>query len=563
ETQAGATFTQVEASRELPEYARRDLRVDDRVSIHAKADLGTAPPLFLKVLGYGWSGGSYRPLFTIEATPTDAWTRFEARVQAAGTVEDLQIQWVAPSEEPGTSLPNVVYRYEFDALLWERWTDFLVFDEGRSLWSAQVVDPAFGPQEHSPAIPVLVDQEPPSGAVNVSLDAPYVPSVSTTLHLDGNDLGSGVRDMMVSNRPDFQGALWERYQPTRAWTLDPPLNETERQSGGARQVHVKFRDGVGRESAVATDDVIVDPLAPVEVAGSYVPGEQWLTQTQVEIGIQVRDNLAVKPGSARFSVSTTTANPSWKDVVDPTSPDGRSLAVGGIVTVTAEGRYQAGFRVTDVAGNELRVFRPLNVDLNAPSCGVNVVPTISRSPTVALALSSTDAMSGTKWMFVWDDLDGASLGEPYATTGARTVPSVDGVRRVFAHFEDHVGHLSTACSDTFVLDTRAPIVTPTSPPDGMQGVPISWGIQAAWADDKSASASVAGVAPASGWMTLQDVTHYGTPVNVTSLAERTATHVTYDPPAPLLPRTTYRVCVGVADAVGNANPGRCWTFTTA
>jgi hypothetical protein len=56
------------------------------------------------------------------------------------------------------------------------------------------------------------------------------------------DSASGVTEMVISNAPDFSGAVWEAYGTSKPWTLA--------QDAGLASVYVKYRDAVGNESDV-------------------------------------------------------------------------------------------------------------------------------------------------------------------------------------------------------------------------------------------------------------------------------------------------------------------------
>lgn len=94
------------------------------------------------------------------------------------------------------------------------------------------------------------DNIAPVGKVTIDGGALLTTSQEVTLDLDAADEGgSGLKDMMISNRDDFKGAVWEPYQPAVKWKLasgDP----------GTRTVFVKFRDyampGNVSDVAVAT-----------------------------------------------------------------------------------------------------------------------------------------------------------------------------------------------------------------------------------------------------------------------------------------------------------------------
>jgi hypothetical protein len=54
---------------------------------------------------------------------------------------------------------------------------------------------------------------------------------------------TGVTEMMISNRADMVGGVWEAYATSKPWTLNPPATNLA-------TVFVKYRDGDGNESSV-------------------------------------------------------------------------------------------------------------------------------------------------------------------------------------------------------------------------------------------------------------------------------------------------------------------------
>jgi hypothetical protein len=76
---------------------------------------------------------------------------------------------------------------------------------------------------------------------------------------------SGVTEMMISNRADFEGAVWEPYQTTKMWTLEP--NEANQAT-----VFALFKDGAGNVSDVAYETFTVDPTLPTtELIDLFLP----------------------------------------------------------------------------------------------------------------------------------------------------------------------------------------------------------------------------------------------------------------------------------------------------
>jgi hypothetical protein len=118
------------------------------------------------------------------------------------------------------------------------------------------------------------DPVPPHGGLNINGGATSTPGPKVTLNLfasdtidphnDGEyggsymtppaDSASGVVEMMVNQRSDMQGGVWEPYAATQAWTLN--------QITGLASVFVKYRDGAGNESAVYAATIHVGPGSP-------------------------------------------------------------------------------------------------------------------------------------------------------------------------------------------------------------------------------------------------------------------------------------------------------------
>lgn len=86
--------------------------------------------------------------------------------------------------------------------------------------------------------------------VNVVLDTKAYDDPTTEEHqpfdgaiLDPLSTRSGVVEMMISNRADFEGAAWQPYVRSLPWTLEPNAH-------GRAHVFAKYRDGAGHESDV-------------------------------------------------------------------------------------------------------------------------------------------------------------------------------------------------------------------------------------------------------------------------------------------------------------------------
>jgi 3',5'-cyclic AMP phosphodiesterase CpdA len=80
------------------------------------------------------------------------------------------------------------------------------------------------------------DEDDPAGTLVISAGVAATRALEVTLELSAADSGgSGLEDMMISNRPDFEGARWQPYAPTAVWTLTAGPD-------GTRDVYVRYRD---------------------------------------------------------------------------------------------------------------------------------------------------------------------------------------------------------------------------------------------------------------------------------------------------------------------------------
>ena len=107
------------------------------------------------------------------------------------------------------------------------------------------------------------------------------------------------------------------------------------------------------------------------------------------------------------------------------------------------------------------------IDTTPPTgtIAINSGASYTKSTSVTLTLSCTDAESGCSQMQFSNNNTTWSTPEDYATPKAWTLTSGDGTKTVYAKFKDNSGNWSIVYSDTIVLDTAVPITT-ASPPGG-------------------------------------------------------------------------------------------------
>lgn len=112
----------------------------------------------------------------------------------------------------------------------------------------------------------------------------------------------------------------------------------------------------------------------------------------------------------------------------------------------------------------------LTLDTTAPSSGSISLPSYANTVSVTATLSAT----GATYMKIYGDIAASSgsstaISESdaswvaYAASASLYLTTGDGTKTVYAKFKDDVGNVSSAVSDTCVLDTSAPTVTIVGP----------------------------------------------------------------------------------------------------
>lgn len=275
---------------------------------------------------------------------------------------------------------------------------------------------------------------------NINSDATYATSADVTLTIGAIDLTTSVQDMMISENSLFTGAVWETYATSKALTLSA--------GDGLKTVYVKFRDAAGNSSLPTFDTITLDTTMP---DGSIIinSGDGYTQIDSVTLALSASDNLGV--ADMRVSEDSSFTGVAWEAYA---TTKAFTLSVGdGTKTVYAEFRDDAG----NVSGT---VNDAITYDATAPASNSIVINSGDANTTttsVMLSLSSTDATSGTTLMEVSESATfvGASY-EAYATTKAFTLSAGDGTHTVYARFKDAAGNVSSAVSDTIVLDTANP-----------------------------------------------------------------------------------------------------------
>jgi hypothetical protein len=162
---------------------------------------------------------------------------------------------------------------------------------------------------------------------------------------------------------------------------------------------------------------------------------------------------------------SNTDEPSFPDVYPPPAPVSDGATSLSVFDGTDPNGTWRLFAVDDVAGDVTKVeggwsLRIAYDDSAAPTGTVSVAAgaaaTASRAVTLDLTASDPAPATGVSRMRFSNDATTYSAFQPYAATAPWTLSDGDGTKTVYAQFEDAAGNVSTAASDTIVLDTTGP-----------------------------------------------------------------------------------------------------------
>ena len=202
-----------------------------------------------------------------------------------------------------------------------------------------------------------------------------------------------VTEMQVSNDGGFPGALWEPYARSKPWTLTSHSNYVL-----PRFVYAVFKDAAGQIYFTYLDDIILDPNPPE-------------AKVQVGTNLPLDENLLAAARAGR--------------------EDDAIFQTQGVAYLW------------EVDGQPLAEPMPL---LSASAAGG-----------VDLYLSARDAVGNVTQMQVSDTGSFSGTWESYSALKAYTPSNGDGVKTVYARFQDEAGNASQTYTATFALDTLPPL----------------------------------------------------------------------------------------------------------
>lgn len=128
------------------------------------------------------------------------------------------------------------------------------------------------------------DTTAPTGSISINHGATYAASRSVTLTLTGQDTGTGIDQVMISNDSDFSDTSWISYTTWVDWTLSS--------GDGIKTVYARFRDRAGNMSEVYSDTIVLDTIPPTGRI-SIQDDATVVTHTQVTLLLSASDASGV------------------------------------------------------------------------------------------------------------------------------------------------------------------------------------------------------------------------------------------------------------------------------
>ncbi len=220
---------------------------------------------------------------------------------------------------------------------------------------------------------ILVDTTPPAGTFQINGGAEVTSTPDVTLSFQITDATTSVAEMMISNEPDFAGALWEAFSATRSWTLSA--------GDGTKTVYARFRDLVGNETESLSSSITLDPGSihpPVPLVFRVESIDLGAVSVALASGDVTGDSVPdLVVGTAGDSQHLPQVNvlPAWKTQ----SSLSRLLSATDLAISVAIGDLNGDGQHEIVAStfNDLRVFSADLTELNAASLGSDLGYTVS------------------------------------------------------------------------------------------------------------------------------------------------------------------------------------------
>jgi uncharacterized delta-60 repeat protein len=287
---------------------------------------------------------------------------------------------------------------------------------------------------------IILESTPPVGSVVINTDDTYTEDLTVNLTVFAEDTVSGVNHMMVCSSSDFSGCSWESYSTTKSWSLV--------QGDGSKSVYIKFRDNLGNESAIYSDDIILDTQVPtgnllINNDSDYILSKTTtLNITASDLGSGIDEMIICN--------TDTFTNCSWEPYSISKSWSLSNL--DGSKTVYIKFRDSYG-RVSDIYEDSVIL------DTLSPS-GTIIIDEdkeYSLSKSISLNILAMDVGMGVSKMMVCNNSSFTNcVWEDYKLIKSWTLESGDGVKKVYIKFKDGANRESISYVDSIILETNGP-----------------------------------------------------------------------------------------------------------
>jgi len=359
---------------------------------------------------------------------------------------------------------------------------------------------------------ITLDTTPPTGTIRVNGGAAWTSNPAVTLNLTYEDgIGTGPREMRLSNLPNSWTSGFLTYQSTYAWNLP--------EGDGLKTLYVKFIDAAGNESDRISTTISLDQTSPTgtvkinsgaantnnaavqlqlasdDGSGSGVTHMRIRNENQ-PAGSGVWENVAaskmwtLSPGDGVKTVLVEYRDAAGNESTDPISasilvdtppPTVTGVADGDIYngpvileynegTATLNGApFASGDKVsdeglhtlvvTDDAGNVTTV--RFEIDLTKPTgkIAIDGGADWSNNATGAVTLMFPDVSDDVAQLQVASEAVGLEDNAgwlPFAPTMSWSFDGEDGDKTVYARFKDKAGNISETVRAAIRLDRTAP-----------------------------------------------------------------------------------------------------------
>lgn len=329
---------------------------------------------------------------------------------------------------------------------------------------------------------ITLDTTVPTVTISSPTSSSTYTTTASTISLGGSasDSSSGISSVMWSNNRGGNGTA----TGTASWSVSGISL-----SSGGNVITVTATDGAGNtgtdtlQVTYGTSSTVSVPVVSTGSASNVSTSSATLGGTVNANGgtTTVWFNYGISSGSYTGTSTTQTVTGSSNTAV--------SIGISGLSSGTnyyyriaaqnsAGTSYGSEASFTTSTVNVTPTPPPSASDTTAPanaSITINDGESYTNSTTVTVTLSATDNVGVTGYYLSTSSSTPAatasgwnSVSSTTSYSGSASYPlaSGDGNKTIYAWFKDAAGNISSAASDSIILDTTAPIVTITSPTSG-------------------------------------------------------------------------------------------------